>query len=101
MNHQFDSIPSGFFTYFPNTKRFVAERSDLYDFDILQTAYENQSVMGFAMKSSRTGRIVPFYYVGKLQEMEEYDGELLGWKFVCGHDDNPNGEHYECLILND
>ena len=51
------------------------------------------------MKSTRTGVVVPFYFTDKLQDCEEYDGELFGWRFICGHDDNPNGEHYLCLVV--
>jgi hypothetical protein len=102
MNHGFiDPIPSSFFRYNPDTRKFFADASDLTGFDFLQPASENPTRRGFVMKSTKTGREVPFYFTAKLSELEEYDGELIGWQFSCGHDDNPNGEHYLCLIFND
>jgi hypothetical protein len=100
MRHDFDSIPSNLFQYNPLTKTFFAEASDLNGYDILQRAAYNPTNRGFAMKSTKTGKVVPFYFTAKLRELEEYDGELSGWQFSCGHDDNPNGEHYLCLIVN-
>jgi hypothetical protein len=101
MNRQFDSIPSNLFSYNPNTKTFFAEVSTLNGYDILQRVHEDPRSRGFAMKSTKTGVEVPFYFIDKLQDLEEYDGELVGWRFSCGHDDNPNGEHYLCLIVRD
>jgi hypothetical protein len=101
MKETFDTIPSNLFTYHPPTKTFSAEASELNGYDILQRSYHNSTNRGFSMKSTKTGFVVPFYFVGKLKEMEEYDGELSGWKFTCDWDDSPTGESYTVLIIND
>jgi hypothetical protein len=102
MNHGFtDPIPSSFFSYNPNTRTFFAEASNLHGYDFLQRVQENPRYLGFVMKSTKSGIVVPFILTNRLQECEEYDGELHGWRFSCGHDDNPNNEHYICLIVND
>lgn len=94
-------IPSNLFSYNPDTHTFFAEVSDLNGYDVLQRSDSRPGCRGFDMVSSKTGVTVPFYRTNRLQECEEYDGELQGWRFSCGHDDNPNGEHYICLIVND
>jgi hypothetical protein len=96
------TIPSNLFRYNPLTKTFFAEASDLTGYNFLQSnGNYDDADRGFVMKSTKTGQEVPFYFTDRLQECEEYDGELHGWRFSCGYNDNPNGEHYLCLIVND
>ncbi len=59
------------FTYHAPTKTFVADCSDLQvhrptEIDIVST---------------KTGAVVGFSYVGRLQENEDYDGELVGHEY--------------------
>lgn len=92
-------ISSNLFTYSPHTKTFTAEKSELTFHKIFQPFYDDSVDCGFVMKSSKTGREVRFYYVNDLRELEEFDGEIQGWKFTSEVLDN--GEHYVCLIYND
>lgn len=65
------TLPSNFFTYNVRTRTFVAECSDLQ-----LGRPENITIV-----SSKTGVAVQFTYTGKLQEQEDYDGEIYGWEY--------------------
>ncbi len=101
MNHQFTSIPSQCFTYHNHTKTFVAEASSLNGYDFLQRSHENPTTKGFSIKSQWTGKELPFYLVTKLQDLEEFDGELQGWLFTSDWQDLDDGRIYHVHILND
>lgn len=102
MNHRFTgSIPSSCFTYHAPTRTFSVEASCLNGYNFLQKAHENSSLRGFVMKSVRTGKELPFYFVTNLQELEEFDGELHGWLFTSDWRDLDSGEIFHVHILND
>lgn len=98
MNHQFtDPIPSDLFTYHAVTRTFVAKSSDIWGY-INQPTHEDPRIRGFAMRSKRTGKILPFYFVAKLQDLEEFDGEVFGWKFVSDWADTEDRESFVVYI---
>jgi hypothetical protein len=72
------------FTYHHPTRTFVAEMSDL------QICKPEK----IHIISTKTGRVVHFNYVGKLQEIEQYDGELRGYEY-----DSSDG--YKIHLYND
>jgi hypothetical protein len=65
------TFPSNLFTYNAPTRTFAAECSDL------QVGRPDT----ITIVSTRTGVAVEFTYTGKLQEQEDYDGELVGWEY--------------------
>jgi len=59
------------FTYHRPTKTFVAEMSDL----------QIGKPDSITIVSTKTGLAVDFFFSGKLQEIEDYDGELVGYEY--------------------
>ena len=65
------TFPSNLFTYHKPTTTFTAEMSDLQ--------IGRPEVI--TIVSSKTGVKLDFHYTGKLQNVEEYDGELVGYLY--------------------
>lgn len=65
------TLHSNRFAYHARTQTFVAECSDL------QIGRPDN----ITIVSTKTGVAVEFTYTGKLQEQEDYDGELMGWEY--------------------
>ena len=64
-------LPSNRFTYHAKTETFVAEMSDL------QIGKPDT----ITIVSTKTGVAVDFHFSGRLQEIEDYDGELVGYEY--------------------
>ncbi len=80
--------PSSLFTYHKATKTFATEMSDLQ-------MYGPRPMI--AMQSVKTQLVVYFVYDGKLQDDEQFDGELTGYKY----DTEVNGIIYKLHLYND
>jgi hypothetical protein len=78
-------FPSNRFTYHAPTLTFVAEMSDL----------QINKPDSITIISTRTGVEVEFFFSGRLQEIEDYDGELIGYEYK----DQFNG--YKIHLYND
>lgn len=64
-------FPSNRFTYHAPTRTFVAEMSSL------QISRPDTIII----VSTKTGVAIDFTYSGRLQEIEDYDGELVGYEY--------------------
>jgi hypothetical protein len=80
------TFSSSSFTYYKPTRTFVSEMSDLQ---------LSQRPDVITIVSSKTGVGVDFQYVGRLEEKEQFDGELVGYEYV-----SPGGSFF-LHILND
>lgn len=80
MNTQMDvnAIDSGRFTWDKENKSLVIEISDLHDFNIYQKIYSDAADRGFAIRSSRTGKVELFYYC---ETVKNDEGEIQYWRF--------------------
>lgn len=65
------TFPSNLFSYHSPTRTFAQEMSTLQ--------IGKPDVI--TIKSTKTGVEVDFNYIGKLQNVEEYDGELVGYLY--------------------
>lgn len=78
-------LSSRAFTYYDRTRTFSAEMSDF------QWETPPPAIM---IRSSKTGNCVDFFLKRKLQEIEDYDGELVGYEY-----ESANG--YKIHLYND
>jgi hypothetical protein len=62
------------FTYNHQTRIFATEASDLPEM-VFSYPY-------ITIESIKTGQTKDFTFIGKLQENEQYDGEIYGWEFI-------------------
>ena len=97
-----DLIPSKAFSHFPNSKRMVAEVSDLNGFDGFKPLYDDAIDVGFAIKNVKTGNITRWTVATEIRDPRE--NELHGWYLVPTPESlrrDPVLEGYCMTLIND
>jgi hypothetical protein len=84
-------FPSNRFTYHRPTQTFVAEMSDL----------QIDKPDSITIVSTRTGDEVEFFFSGRLQEQEDYDGELRGYEYKSYNNVKLHHNGYKIHLYND
>lgn len=92
-----DVVSSDRFSYEPNHRSFVSERSDLAEYDLFRQIYDDLADVGFSMVSARTGETRIFFL--EESEMDE-DGDIRFWTFRMLKPDG-NESDITCTIFND
>lgn len=92
------AIPSTRFSYDPKDRTFSAERSDLNVSTTFGRIYDDAADLGFAMRSSRTGRVVLFALT---REERDADGDARFWEFEPIPEHAPHAGDTRVIVFND
>lgn len=90
------------FTHNKETRSFVADASDLGNFNIFQRIYDDAADVGFMVCNPNTNTTI---LVTLFQELADYENnEVCGWEFTPCEDDvrkYPLLRNYKFIIYND
>ena len=91
-----NEVSSEHFTYSTESKTFSAFASELGGVTLHGRLFDDACDQGFVMRSSKTGKRLPFYYEG---EVRDGGGELVGWRFKSYHRDGCYNA-YSLMVFN-
>jgi hypothetical protein len=94
-------VNSAAFTHFPESKRLVADISDIAVREF-QKLYNDAADVGFALRNPKTGNVTRWQVASEVRG--PYDGELHGWYLVPTSESlrrNPQMEGYCITLVND